>query len=170
MIKKFFILSAMIAFVAIFASCEKEETLTENNETSYVIPEVSFIGDQSGPLKASSTQWGSYPLLSSTGYQSKYFNAGTYAVKITRDSSDPVTSTFSLVAETDSPQNTAYVWAYKNDANNNQLYFSGVQKISVAQSAPNSPIPNISITGSQSVIYVFKVVSPGYYICWFRRL
>ena len=99
----------------------------------------------------------------------QYFNTGTYAVKITR-SGDGTVLTMRLEVQDQTSLKNSYVWAYKNDANNNQLYYSGVCTIAIGQSAVASPIQDLSITGNQYIIYVFKVVSPGYYIFCYRKM
>lgn len=162
---------AMVAVATLsFVSCEKEEFTTKEKEASFVVSEVNSIIDETGGLKSASSQWGTYPLATNTYNSAKYFGAGTYAVKITRNGSDGSTLTMRLEVQNQTNLKNAYVWAYKNDANNNQLYYSGICTISIGESAVASPIPDLSITGSQSIIYVFKVVSPGYYIFCYRKM
>lgn len=168
--RKIFLFSVVALATVFISSCEKDEfTTKENNkEDSFVVSEVNSIIDETNGLKSSSSQWGSYPLLSSTGNSARYFNTGTYAVKITRSIGDASTLTFRLVAQNQTNSSNAYLWAYKNDANNNQLYYSGVKTLVPGGSV--SPIPDLSITGSQSIIYVFKVTTAGYYIFWYRTI
>lgn len=172
--KKLFVLTTVVSCLLICSSCEKTESIKKDKENSndqllFVISRVDTIPNVS-KLKSSSSQWGSYLFATNTYNRAQYFSAGTYAVKISRNSDDGQVLNMRLEVQDQTSLKNAYVWAYKNDANNNQLYYSGLVKLAIGESSVASPIQDLSITGSQYIIYVFKVVSSGNYIFCYRKM
>jgi len=109
--------------------------------------------------------WGSYPLLNKTVYTGSYFSTGTYAVQVKRKSSanDPLTIYYK--ARTYGSNNTAKLLTYLFDSSYNQLYSSGYIPFD------NNIVidTNISISGSNILIFVLHITTAGNYIFRFSH-
>ena len=92
MIKKIFILSAMVVFVAVFTSCEKEEFQPNSLQTSEKT--------ETSTLKATTAGWVMQPAWNYSGQSSKTFNIGNLGLVVTGTNSGTA-ETIVLVQERD---------------------------------------------------------------------
>lgn len=164
--KKLFLIPVLLVLVAISSSCEKEEQKVEPKPTDQevLLSQVDYVIDMTNDLKFATDPWGSYPILYSTGNSADDFSVGLYAVKIQRNWWNPSTLSFMPSIQKQDTDDIAYTWAYKYDENGNQIYYSGVKSF---LTATTQPIPQLSISGSESIVYVFKVNTPGEYMYWY---
>ena len=158
---------AMIVAVTL-ASCEKSQQEFAHEESPFVTEPVDFELPIEFDTRINYDPWGSYTFVSSTGYSQDHFDPGYYAVKISRSWYNQNSLTFHLVVGNYSTNSNAYAWAFKYNADGSTAYVSGMQTISPGDGG--YAFPNITISGSEYIVYVFRVVSAADYIFWYSTL
>lgn len=177
-VKMLFGVIAVICLAIGFSSCKKEADLknSENTPEYTIVPADEFSvevykledGDSLNPraLTYATSTWNGYTMLNSTGNHSEWFSTGTYAVKITRNLLSPTTLSISTIAQNQGSDYSATAYAYKFDANGTQIETSGAQVFDMGQPA----YFDLSITGSQSIVFQLTITTADYYIFWYRKV